>query len=75
MRLSPPVRSGRQLKLKYAVQVSTAPPTIVLFVNDPKLVHFSYERYLINQFRNTFGFEGVGVRLRFRAKSEDRHKQ
>ncbi|MDD4278215.1 MAG: ribosome biogenesis GTPase Der [Candidatus Sumerlaeales bacterium] len=69
LKLSPPIHSGRQLKIKYAVQVASAPPTVALFVNDPKLIHFSYERYLMNQFRESFGFEGVGVRFVLRAKS------
>ncbi|MCX7017969.1 MAG: ribosome biogenesis GTPase Der [bacterium] len=72
--LSPPMRSGRQLKIKYVTQTGARPPTFTFFVNDPKLVHFSYERYLANQLRREFGFEGAPVRLRFREKSEDRHK-
>jgi GTP-binding protein len=69
-RLSPPVRSGRQLKLKYVTQTGSRPPTFTFFVNDPKLVHFSYQRYLMNQLRAEFGFEGVPVRMRFRQKAE-----
>src|SRR5205814_5385744 len=68
--LSPPVRSGRQLKIKYVTQTGTRPPTFNFFVNDPKLVHFSYERYLLNQLRREFGFSGTPVRLRFKAKTE-----
>src|SRR5262249_26014627 len=49
LHLSPPVRSGRQLKIKYVTQTGSRPPTFTFFVNDPKLVHFSYERYLMNQ--------------------------
>ena len=71
--LSPPIRSGRQLKIKYVTQTGSHPPTFTFFVNDPKLLHFSYERYLINQLRREFGFEGTPVRLRFREKAEDRH--
>lgn len=67
--LSPPIRSGRQLKIKYITQTGSRPPTFSLFVNDPKLVHFSYQRYLMNQMRQEFGFEGVPIRLRFREKS------
>lgn len=68
--VSPPVRSGRQLKIKYATQTGTRPPTFTLFVNDPDLVHFSYERYLVNQLRREYGFFGVPLRLRFRQKAE-----
>ncbi|AXA36826.1 MAG: ribosome biogenesis GTPase Der [Candidatus Hydrogenedentota bacterium] len=68
--VSPPVRQGRQLKLKYVVQTGSKPPTFTFFVNDPALVHYSYERYLANQLRQEFGFEGVPVRLRFREKAE-----
>ncbi len=74
LRLSPPVHKGRQLKIKYAVQVASTPPVIALFVNDPKLMHFSYKRYLINQFREAFGFEGVGVRFVLKEK-DDRHNR
>jgi GTP-binding protein len=69
--LSPPVQSGKQLKIKYVTQTGTRPPTFTFFVNDPKLVHFSYERYLANQLRREYGFEGVPVRLRFKRKAED----
>jgi len=69
--LSPPVRSGRQLKIKYVTQTGVRPPTLTFFVNDPALVHFSYERYLLNQLRREYGFTGVPVRMRFRQKAED----
>ncbi len=69
--LSPPVRSGRQLKIKYVTQTGTRPPTFTFFVNDPDLVHFSYERYLLNQLRKKFGFTGVPVRMRYRQKSDE----
>ncbi len=59
----PPTDKGRALKLLYATQVSVKPPTFVLFVNDKKLLHFSYERYLENQIRETFGFRGTPIRL------------
>lgn len=68
--VSPPVQRGRQLKIKYVTQTGSRPPTFTFFVNDPKLVHFSYKRYLTNQLRQRFGFEGVPVRMRFRAKAE-----
>lgn len=64
----PPTHKGRQLKVFYATQVSVRPPHIVLFVNDPTLVHFSYERYLEHRVRETFGFAGSPIRLSFRAR-------
>ena len=66
----PPTDKGRRLKIYYATQVSVAPPTMLLFVNDPSLMHFSYQRYLENQFRKTFGFEGTPLRFILRARSE-----
>ena len=69
--LSPPVRSGRQLKIKYVTQTGSRPPNFTFFVNDPDLVHFSYERYMLNQLRARFGFTGVPVRFRYRQKAED----
>jgi len=59
----PPSRGRRQLRIYYASQVRTGPPTFVVFVNDPKLMHFSYERYLINKLREAFGFEGTPIKL------------
>jgi GTP-binding protein len=67
-RLSPPIQKGRQLKIKYVTQSGTKPPTFTFFVNDPELVHYSYERYLVNRLREAYGFEGVPLRLRFREK-------
>lgn len=66
----PRVHKGRRLKLLYAAQASTPNPTIVLFVNDPELVHFSYQRYLENRIRAGFGFGGVRLRLVARKRSE-----
>ena len=59
----PPTDKGRRLKILYASQVSVAPPTFVLFVNDRKLLHFSYKRYIENQIRAAFGFEGTPIRF------------
>jgi GTP-binding protein len=67
----PPTDKGRRLRINYATQVSVKPPTIVLFVNDPELMHFSYERYLENKIRAAFGFEGTPIRLYTRRKSDD----
>ncbi|MCR4402238.1 MAG: ribosome biogenesis GTPase Der [Firmicutes bacterium] len=68
MRVEPPHDRGRQLKIFYGTQVGTRPPEFSLFVNDPDLVHFSYERYLENRLREAFDFEGTPVRLRFRRR-------
>ncbi|MFD2672878.1 ribosome biogenesis GTPase Der [Marinicrinis sediminis] len=69
--LNPPPRDkGRRLKINYATQVSVKPPTFVLFVNAPELMHFSYERYLDNKIRNAFTFNGTPIRIWMRRKSE-----
>ncbi len=68
MALQPPSTSGRRLKIYYATQQGVRPPTFVIFVNDQTLLHFSYERYLENQFRKAFGFEGTPVRFIIREK-------
>ena len=70
--LQPPATSGRRLKIYYATQQETNPPTFVMFVNDQTLMHFSYERYLEKQFRKAFGFEGTPLKfiLRERQKAE-----
>ena len=59
----PPTHQGARLKILYAAQVAVAPPTIVLFVNDPKFMHFSYKRYLENCLRDRFGFEGTPIHI------------
>jgi GTP-binding protein len=59
----PLTHKGRQLKVKYATMPMVKPPTIILFVNDPDLVHFSYERYLENQIRKVYGYEGTPIRI------------
>jgi GTP-binding protein len=63
-----PFYRKRPLKLYYMTQVSTAPPSFVIFTNHPEAIHFSYERYLINQLRERFGFTGVPLRLIFRER-------
>lgn len=68
----PPSKSGLRVKFFYTTQVSIAPPTIVMFVNKPEWVHFSYQRYLENRLREEYPFEGSPLRLVFRARSEDR---
>ncbi len=64
----PPTDKGHALKIYYATQVSVRPPHFVFFVNDPELVHFSYERYLENRLRERFGFAGSPINLSFRAR-------
>ncbi len=64
----PKSQSGRQLRIYYASQVSTAPPTIVLFVNDPELLHFTYARYLENRLRDAFGFIGTPIKITARKR-------
>ena len=68
----PPLYRNRNIKLNYITQVSTGPPTFVISTNYPEGIHFSYERYLINQMRERFGFEGVPIRLLFRKKGKGR---
>ncbi len=63
----PYTSKGRALKIYYATQVSTRPPTFVLFVNDPELLHFSYERYLLNKIRNVFPLAGTPIRIRIKS--------
>lgn len=58
-----PTDKGRRLKVFYATQVATEPPTFVVFVNDEELMHFSYKRYLENQIRDAFGFEGTPIKI------------
>ena len=66
----PPTSGGRRLRIYYATQVSTCPPTFVLFVNDVKLMHYSYERYLKNYLRKTFDFSGTPIRMMVRNRNE-----
>lgn len=72
--VQPPTDKGRRLKLYYMTQASTKPPTFVVFVNDKKLFHFSYERYLVNQIRKEFGLVGTPVRIIAREKIEKGEK-
>ena len=64
----PSTHNGKRLKIFYSSQVSVAPPTFILFVNDPELFHFSYRRYLENQLREAFSFEGTTLRILAREK-------
>jgi GTP-binding protein len=65
----PPMVKGKRLKFYYASQVANRPPTIVLFVNNPKAVHFSYQRYLTNELRNVMGLKKAPLRILYRERS------
>jgi len=67
---APPTDKGKTLRVYYATQVSVKPPTFILFVNDSKLMHFSYQRYIENKIREAFGFAGTPVRFIVRDKKE-----
>ena len=71
IRHSPPHKAGKRLKFYYATQASVDPPTFVFFVNDTRLVHFSYERYLENQIRRRYGYLGTPLKLLFRSRGGD----
>lgn len=68
--VQPPTDKGKRLKIFYMTQASTKPPTFVVFVNDKKLFHFSYERYLINQLRKEFVLTGTPIRMIVREKKD-----
>ncbi len=68
IRHPPPHKAGKQLKFLYATQASIDPPTFVFFVNDRRLVHFTYERYLENQLRRRYGYLGTPLKLVFRSR-------
>ena len=70
--LQPPMQGGRRLKIYYATQGSVQPPTFILFVNDPELINFSYERYLENYFRKTFDFSGTPIHFILRERKRDK---
>ncbi|MBQ4101126.1 MAG: ribosome biogenesis GTPase Der, partial [Oscillospiraceae bacterium] len=69
-RVQPPSDKGKRLKIYYITQASTKPPTFVCFANSKELFHFSYQRYLENQIRETFGLEGTPVRMIIRERGE-----
>ncbi len=73
-RVQPPSDKGRRLKIFYMTQVGVKPPTFVIFCNDAELFHFSYQRYLENQIRSTFGLEGTPVRLVIRERGDREEK-
>ena len=70
MRVQPPTDKGRRLKIYYMTQASTKPPHFVIFCNDARLFHFSYQRYLENQIREVFGLKGTPVRITIRQKGD-----
>jgi GTP-binding protein len=65
-----PRRGNKHFKLYYATQAEINPPTFVFFVNDTRMLHFSYRRYLENKLRQSFGFTGTPLRLVFKNRSE-----
>lgn len=69
--LQPPVQGGRRLKIYYATQAGIRPPSFILFVNDEKLMFFSYERYLENYFRKSFDFTGTPIRFLLRPRKKE----
>jgi len=72
MRTQPPTDKGRRLKIYYMTQISVAPPTFVIFCNNIELFHYSYQRYLENCLRDTFGFRGTPIKLIIRQKGDDK---
>ena len=66
----PPSDKGRRLKVFYMTQVAVKPPTFVIFVNEKKLMHFSYQRYLENRVRDAFGFKGTAIRFIIRERQD-----
>lgn len=67
----PPTEKGQRLKILYATQIKIKPPTFVIFVNEPEIMHFSYQRYLENKLREAFGFEGTPLQMIIRGKNEE----
>ena len=71
IRVQPPSDKGRRLKIYYMTQISVAPPTFVIFCNNIQLFHFSYQRFIENCLRETFGFHGTPIKLIIRMKGDD----
>ena len=71
-RVQPPSDKGKFLKVYYMTQIGVKPPTFVIFCNNAELFHFSYQRYIENCIRNTFGFKGTPIRLIIRERGEDK---
>lgn len=70
-RMQPPTDKGRKLKIYYMTQTGVRPPNFVVFCNSRELFHFSYQRYLENQIRATFGLEGTPIRMVIRQKGDE----
>lgn len=66
----PPTMHGRETRLYYVTQAEVRPPTFIVVTNEPEGVHFSYQRYVVNQIRERFGFRGTPIRVRYRAKKQ-----
>ena len=71
LNFEPPAHNGQRVKIKYVTQASTNPPTFVLFVNDAKLINFSYRRYLENRFRERVDFSGTPIKFVIQGKGEE----
>lgn len=72
MQAPPPTDKTRRLKILYVTQVGVKPPKFIIFVNDPKLMHFSYLRYLENQVRAAYGFEGTPIWFSLRKRDSEK---
>ena len=71
-RVQPPTDKGRRLKIMYVTQASVKPPTFVFFVNNQELFHFSYQRYLENRIRDTFGMTGTPIHFIIRERDSEK---
>ena len=69
--VQPPSDKGKRLKIYYMTQAGIKPPKFVLFVNDMELMHFSYERYIMNTLRSNFGFEGTPIQFIIRERGKE----
>ncbi len=70
-RVQPPSDKGKRLKIYYMTQAQTKPPTFIIFVNNKDLLHFSYQRYIENQIRLIFGFEGTPIKFIVRERNKN----
>ena len=69
--VQPPSDKGKRLKIYYLTQAGVKPPTFIIFVNSMELMHYSYQRYIENQLRKSFGFEGTPLRFILREKGKE----
>ena len=72
---NPPSQQGKHAKILYGTQVSVKPTTFIFFVNQKRLFHFSYLRYMENQLREAYGFEGVPIHVELREESEEKERE